>query len=123
MHRRVLLPTTLVLAILHRSVSKELAKKVLEEIKSWIGNTKTPLFWLNGVHGAGKSTLVQTVAEHCASQNILGASSFFSGVAAGRGPRSIAYQLLHAIPQLKDPVEAAVKKNPAIPFGRPSDQF
>ena len=37
---------------------------VLNEIESWIGDfKKSPVFWLNGLAGTGKSTIAQTVSK------------------------------------------------------------
>ncbi|KAI9455388.1 hypothetical protein F5148DRAFT_1288277 [Russula earlei] len=37
------------------------------------------IFWLSGVAGTGKSTIAQSIAEYCDSNNWLAASFFFSG--------------------------------------------
>lgn len=55
-------------------------EKLLTEIKAWIHdpNMNKPIYVLYGIAGIGKTTVAQTVAEYAASQNMLGASFFFS---------------------------------------------
>ena len=52
---------------------------VLDEIELWTRNlTKSPVYWLNGLAGTGKSTIAQTVAERLFADGHLGASFFCS---------------------------------------------
>jgi gluconate kinase len=51
----------------------------LNEIKDWAENPdKSPVFWLNGLAGTGKSTIAQTIAERVFAEGQLGASFFCS---------------------------------------------
>jgi hypothetical protein len=74
-------------------------KALLQDIYKWIGDAKaTPIFWLSGLAGTGKSTIAQTVAQHLHEHHMLGASFFFSRGEASRSNPSlffptIAYQL------------------------------
>jgi len=49
-------------------------ESVLNEIGLWIKDfSKSPVFWLNGLAGTGKSTIAQTVAERVFADGHLGA--------------------------------------------------
>ena len=48
---------------------------VLDEIELWTRNfTKSPVYWLNGLAGTGKSAVTQTIAERVFADGQLGAS-------------------------------------------------
>ena len=52
---------------------------VLEEIESWNKDfEQSPVFWLNGLAGTGKSTIAQTISERAFADGLLGASFFCS---------------------------------------------
>ena len=52
---------------------------VLDEIESWTKDfDRSPVYWLNGVAGTGKSTIAQTTAERVFANGQLGASFFCS---------------------------------------------
>ena len=52
---------------------------MLDEIESWTEDPeKSPVFWLNGLAGTGKTTIAQTIAERIFAQGRLGASFFCS---------------------------------------------
>ena len=52
---------------------------MLKEIEHWTEDfTKSPILWLNGLAGTGKSTIAQTIAERRFADNHLGASFFCS---------------------------------------------
>ncbi|KAF9645051.1 hypothetical protein BDM02DRAFT_3074913, partial [Thelephora ganbajun] len=52
---------------------------VLSKIESWARDfSKSPVFWLNGLAGTGKSTIAQTVSERVFGDGLLGASFFCS---------------------------------------------
>ena len=54
-------------------------ESVLNEIEDWIEDfERSPIFWLNGLAGTGKSTIAQTVAEMSFADGHLGASFFCS---------------------------------------------
>ena len=51
----------------------------MDGIESWAGDLgKTPVYWLNGLAGTGKSTIAQTVSERLFADGQLGASFFCS---------------------------------------------
>jgi len=52
-------------------------ESALKEIEHWTEDfTKSPILWLNGLAGMGKSTIAQTIAERMFADNRLGASFF-----------------------------------------------
>ena len=54
-------------------------ESVLNEIERWAEDLDTsPVFWLNGLAGTGKSTIAQTIAERIFADGHLGASFFCS---------------------------------------------
>ena len=54
-------------------------ENVLNEIESWIRDfRRSPVFWLNGLAGTGKSAIAQTVSERVFADGLLGASFFCS---------------------------------------------
>ena len=51
----------------------------MNEIELWIGDfDKSPVYWLNGLAGVGKSAIAQTIAERAFADGQLGASFFCS---------------------------------------------
>ncbi|KAF8810496.1 hypothetical protein BYT27DRAFT_7186573 [Phlegmacium glaucopus] len=96
-------------------------KAVLAEIMQWIQDIEKSehVLWLSGSAGAGKSAIVQTIAEMCAKLGLLVASFFFSRLSQSRNNEkhlipSIAYQLALSIPATRTYIEAAVQSDPAI---------
>ncbi|KAF5310594.1 hypothetical protein D9619_008242 [Psilocybe cf. subviscida] len=100
---------------------------VLGDIMSWIKNStrKKSIIWLNGSAGAGKSAILQTLAETCAAQGLLAASFFFSRYSESAAPSTntntgerffatIAYQLAVAIDGLQEHVDEVVRADPSI---------
>ncbi|TFK34089.1 hypothetical protein BDQ12DRAFT_614028 [Crucibulum laeve] len=109
------------------------------EIRDWIENTNrlTKILWLNGLAGAGKLAIVQTIAELYSSlgknlesdsseiwmpekklNGVLGAS-FFSCSTPGRNSLkhlipTIAAQLVESIPQIAAYIEAVIGHNSSI---------
>ena len=52
---------------------------VLDKIESWSKDFNlSPVYWLNGLAGTGKSTIAQTIAERVFADGRLGASFFCS---------------------------------------------
>jgi hypothetical protein len=52
---------------------------ILDEIELWARDPdKSPIYWLNGLAGTGKSTIAQTIAERLFADGRLGASFFCS---------------------------------------------
>jgi len=90
-------------------------RAVLKKIMDWVKDAdKVALFlWLYGPAGAGKSAIVQTIAQ------LLAAAFFFSRNAAGRDDKTplvatLVYQLIISIPEIHAHVLEAVEKDPAL---------
>ena len=58
---------------------------LLHQILEWAESEDKFIFWLNGMAGTGKSTIVQTVAQSFQEQELLGATFFFKRGEADRG--------------------------------------
>ncbi|KAF8815005.1 hypothetical protein BYT27DRAFT_7238561 [Phlegmacium glaucopus] len=102
-------------------------KAVLAEIMQWIQHIEESedVLWLYGSAGAGKSAIVQTIADMCAKLDLLVASFFFSRLSQSRNDEkrliaSIAYQLALSIPATRTYIETAVQRDPAV-FDRSLD--
>jgi hypothetical protein len=77
------------------------------------------LLWLYGPAGAGKSAIAQSIAEACEQEGLLAASFFFSRSTAGRDNSSkfiatLSYQLSRCIPEMREPLFAAIEEDPTI---------
>ncbi|KAF8225376.1 hypothetical protein L208DRAFT_1227856, partial [Tricholoma matsutake] len=56
----------------------ETRTRVLEEIRSWADSTTTtPICWLSGPAGTGKTTVAHTIAEEYNKRGRLAATFFF----------------------------------------------
>jgi hypothetical protein len=92
----------------------------LGEIELWAKNfNKSPIFWLNGLAGTGKSTITQTIAERTFTSGQLGASFFCSRNFEDRSNLqfifpTLAFQLAHAYPGFRSNVVQAVQSDPQI---------
>ena len=82
-------------------------ESVLNEIERWArGLDVSPVFWLNGLAGTGKSTIAQTVAERVFADGHLGASFFCSRGVADRSDLhlifpTLAFQLAQKYPTFR----------------------
>lgn len=95
-------------------------ESVLDEIESWSKDPNaSPVYWLNGVAGTGKSTIAQTIAERIFADGRLGASFFCSRDFADRRNLhyilpSIAFQLAHKYPKFRSILVPILQSNPDI---------
>ena len=93
---------------------------VLEEIKLWAkGLGKSPIFWLNGLAGTGKSTIAQTIAEHTFAEGLLGGSFFCSHDFEDNSDLhfifpTLAFQLAHKYPSFRSHLIPLLRSNPDI---------
>ena len=93
---------------------------MLDEIESWVKDSdKSPVFWLNGLAGTGKSTIAQTIAERVFAQDCLGASFFCSRDFEDRSDLhfifpTLAFQLAHKYPGFRSHFVSLLKSNPDI---------
>jgi hypothetical protein len=94
----------------------------MEAIYYWIiksGYRKEYLLWLNGAAGAGKSAIMQSIAERCVLAAIAVASFFFVRSDSTRNimaplVATLAYQLIQAIPETADDILLTIERNPLI---------
>ncbi|KAF9643614.1 hypothetical protein BDM02DRAFT_3067810, partial [Thelephora ganbajun] len=93
---------------------------VLNEIESWARDfEKSPVFWLNGLAGTGKSTIAQTVSEQVFGDGLLGASFFCSRDFEDRSDLrlifpTLAFQLAHKYPTFRSVLVTLLRSNPDI---------
>ncbi|KAH7200885.1 hypothetical protein BKA60DRAFT_469470 [Fusarium oxysporum] len=103
--------------------------ELLDEIVRWIDNPDaTPVFWLNGKAGTGKSTISRTVAQLRYSHGDLGASFFFKRGEADRGSLdkfvpTLASQLAQSVPSTVLAIKNAIDTDPAIIWKGVREQF
>ena len=92
----------------------------MDEIESWSKDFKmSPVYWLNGLAGTGKSTIAQTIAEHVFADGRLGASFFCSRDFADRRDLhyifpTLAFQLAHRYPEFRSIFIPLLQSNPDI---------
>ena len=93
---------------------------MLDEIESWANHPdKSPVYWLNGLAGTGKSTIAQTTAQRLFAQGRLGASSFCSRDFEDRSNLhfifpTVAFQLAHKYPKFRTLFVSLLRSNPDI---------
>ena len=103
-------------------------ESVLSEIEDWIeGFEKSPVFWLNGLAGTGKSTIAQTVAERAFADGHLGASFFCSRSFEDRSNLqlifpTLAFQLAQKYPEFRASLVPLLQSNPDIVHESLQDQ-
>ncbi|PSN58928.1 hypothetical protein BS50DRAFT_509500, partial [Corynespora cassiicola Philippines] len=102
---------------------------LLNEIHGWTeGQDKRCIFWLRGLAGTGKSTIARTVARRYDDKQRLAASFFFSrgGGDVGHAAKfvtSIAVQLAHSVPVVRQHISDAVEKRRGIASQSLRDQW
>ena len=103
---------------------------ILAKIEAWVKerpeNGGRLVLWMYGPAGAGKSAIAQSIAELC--EGLLAASFFFSRTAPGRSDNSrlvatIVWQLIMAIPEIRDIVLSALEYNPTLLSQTPATQM
>ena len=93
---------------------------MLDKIKSWANDPdKSPVFWLNGLAGTGKSTIAQTIAERLFAEGRLGASFFCSRDFEDRSNLhfifpTLAFQLAHKYPDFRSLFVSLLRSNPDV---------
>ena len=93
---------------------------ILLEIEQWTKDfEKSPVFWLNGLAGTGKSTIAQTVAERAFADGILGASFFCSRGAEDHSNLqlifpTLAFQLAQTYPHFRSNLIPLLQSNPDV---------
>ena len=95
---------------------------ILDEIESWSKDfDKSPVYWLNGLAGTGKSTIAQTVAERLFASGQLGASFFCSRSFKDRSDLhfifpTLSYQLACRYPSFRSALIHLLQSNPDIGY-------
>jgi hypothetical protein len=95
-------------------------ESVLKEIERWAGALDTsPVFWLNGLAGTGKSAIAQTVAEQFFADGSLGASFFCSRGVEDRSNLhlifpTLAFQLAQKYPAFRSSLIPLLRSNADI---------
>ena len=93
---------------------------VLDDMESWTKDSKmSPVYWLNGLAGTGKSTIAQTIAERIFADGRLGASFFCSRDFKDRRNLhhifpTLAFQLAHKYPEFRSVLIPLLQSNPDV---------
>ena len=93
---------------------------MLNEIELWAKDSnQSPVFWLNGLAGTGKSTIAQTVSERIFADGQLGASFFCSRDFEDRSDLhfifpTLAFQLAHKFPQFRSVLVPLLQSDPDV---------
>jgi len=93
---------------------------VLNEIEHWAKDPKgSPVFWLNGLAGTGKSAIAQTIAERIFAQGFLGASFFCSRGVEDRSSLklifpTLAFQLAQKYISFRSSLVPLLQSNPDV---------
>lgn len=105
-------------------------EEVISKIQRWMkdGYRNHAIFWLSGPAGAGKSAIIQTVAEGCLKHNVPMANFFFFRADSSRNHTrplvpTILSQIFKLYPTLKGYISEAIKENPIILRQSMRDQF
>ena len=93
---------------------------ILSEIELWAEDfSKSPVYWLNGLAGTGKSTIAQTIAERLFADGRLGGSFFCSRDFEDRNNLhlifpTLAVQLARKYPKFRSILVPLVQSDPGI---------
>ena len=93
---------------------------MLDVIEQWTEDfEESPIFWLNGLAGTGKSAIAQTIAERLFANNSLGASFFCSRGIEDRSNLhlifpTLAFQLAQQYPEFRSSLIPLLQSNPDI---------
>lgn len=104
-------------------------ESVLNEIEHWAEDLgKSPVFWLNGLAGTGKSTIAQTFSERMFADGHLGASFFCSRGFEDRSSLkfifpTLAFQLAQKYPAFRSSLIPLLQSNPDIIYESLQEQM
>jgi len=93
---------------------------ILDEIESWAKDfDMSPVYWLNGLAGTGKSTIAQTIAERLFADGQLGASFFCSCDFKDHGDLhlifpTLSFQLAYRYPNFRSALIPLLQSTPDI---------
>ncbi|THV92927.1 WD40 repeat-like protein, partial [Aureobasidium pullulans] len=102
---------------------------LLADIQNWSTSPQSKcIFWLNGIAGAGKSTISRSVAEQFNKTECLGANFFFKRGDGGRANAkklfpTLARQLAHHVPGVLGRLLKLLEAEPDIPSKSLREQF
>ena len=94
----------------------------MDEIESWTKDfNESPIYWLNGLAGTGKSTIAQTTAERLFADGRLGASFFCSRDFKDRSDLrfvfpTLSFQLAYRYPDFRSTLVSLLQSNPEIGY-------
>ena len=92
----------------------------MNDIESWAKDfNQSPVFWLNGLAGTGKSTIAQTVSERIFADGQLGASFFCSRDFEDCSDLhfifpSLAFQLAHKFQKFRSVLVPLLQSDPDV---------
>ena len=95
---------------------------ILDKIESWARDfNKSPIYWLNGLAGTGKSAIAQTTAERLFAEGLLGASFFCSRDFKDRSDLhlifpTLSFQLAYTYPQFRSALLPLLQSHPDIGY-------
>jgi hypothetical protein len=105
--------------------------EVIGIIEQWMGATDCatrPIFWLNGPAGAGKTAILQTIAERSKVRGVPHANFFFFRTDPSRNSTSpfvatLIHQIFAFYPLLRDAAALTISTNPLILHATVQEQF
>ena len=75
----------------------------------WCKNHPTPIFWLSGMAGTGKSTISRTIADQLHSSKLLGGTFFFSrSLGEANNARKFVGTLAHCLANVSNEFKARI---------------
>ncbi|KAF9262122.1 hypothetical protein L218DRAFT_868321, partial [Marasmius fiardii PR-910] len=94
-------------------------EEILHLILEWVREPDSPLYWLRGSAGTGKTTIAQTIAEKTSADGSLACSFFFSRNDPKRSVPtylflSIAFGLTSSIRPLGNVISEVIKSRPNV---------
>ena len=113
----------------HNSCLGGTREAVLRDIEIWARDfDKSPIYWLNGLAGTGKSTIAKTVAERLFADDRLGASFFCSRDFEDRRNLqlilpTLAVQLAHKHIKFRSILTLLIRSDPSIAYRQLDDQM
>lgn len=105
--------------------------QIIRIIEKWIdgdGDLSRCIFWLSGPAGAGKTAIIQTIAERCMERGAPMANYFFFRADstrndAGSVAATLLYQILQFYPALKTNITTLLDIRPLVFDQSNRDQF
>ncbi|KAG6816016.1 hypothetical protein H0H87_009468 [Tephrocybe sp. NHM501043] len=108
------------LAKQHQRCLKGTRTDILSKLESWASDPlSSPVYWLSGYVGSGKSTIAQSFCERTYSDGLLGASYFCSRDYSDKSNlhlifTTLSFQLAYLFPEIRAQVIAVLKSRPYV---------